>query len=147
MKPFNFRLERVLKYRKYLEKKAQSVLMKAKNECSDKRESINRVIEQRSKTANDRSERGLNGIDVPRFQIYNSFIHKLKDDLENGKIEIKKMEQKVKAQEMIVRRELIKRKTLETLKEHRFQTYLHETGQEEQKLLDELVINKIWIQT
>ncbi len=35
MKPFDFRLERVLQYRKHLEKKAQAGLIKVKNEYSD----------------------------------------------------------------------------------------------------------------
>ncbi len=147
MKPFSFRLERILKYRKYLEKKAQAGLIKVKNECAEKRESIKRVIEQRSKVADDRFDQGLKGIDVPRFQIYTSFLQKLNSDLESGHIEIRNTEQKVKAQETVVRNEMIKRKALETLKGRRFQTYLHETGQEEQVLLDELAINKRWIRT
>jgi hypothetical protein len=37
MKPFIFRLERVLQYRKHLEKIAQAGLFKVKNECSEKK--------------------------------------------------------------------------------------------------------------
>lgn len=147
MKPFNFRLERVLTYRKYLEKKALAGLCKVKNECDEKRESIKRVIEQRSKLADDRFAQGIKGVAVPRFQIYTSFLQKLNSDLESGHIEIRNTEQRVKSQEAVVRSEMIKRKALETLKGHRLQTYLYETGQEEQMLLDELAINKRRIRT
>lgn len=147
MKPFNFRFERVLKYRKFQEKKAQAGLIKIINKCAEKRESIQRVIEQRSKVAGDRFAQGAKGIDVPRFQMYTSFIDKLNSDLESGNTEIRNTEQKVKAQETVVRSEMIKRKALEALKGYRFQRYLYENGQEEQMLLDELAINKKGIQT
>ena len=78
---------------------------------------------------------------------YTSFLQKLNSDLESGYVEIRDTEQKVKAQEAVVKSEMIKRKALETLKGYRFQTYLHEIGQEEQILLDELVINKKWTGT
>jgi flagellar FliJ protein len=112
-----------------------------------KKKMVKRVIEQRSKAADDRSDQGAEGVDVPRFQIHTSFLQKLNYDLESGYREIKVTEQKVKAQEAVVISEMIKRKALEKLKEKRFQTYLHETGREEQKFLDELAINKRGIRT
>lgn len=146
MKLFKFRLERVLHYRKHMEKKALSGLINVNKEYAEKKESIEQLTVERSKVTDDLFAQELKGIEVPHLNIYTSFLQKLNSDLETGRIEVRNSERKVKTQEAVVRRETVKRKALETVKGNRIQTYLHETEQEEQKFLDELVIKKRWMQ-
>lgn len=60
--------------------------------------------------------------------------------LRGAHISIKKAEEKVKAQEVALRKESIKKKTLELLKELQLKRYLEGVDKEEQKVVDELVI-------
>ena len=146
MKPFKFRLERVLHYRKHMENKALRSLINVKKDYDEKNESIKQLTAERSKVSDDLSEQRSKGIEVPHLRIYTAFLQKLDSDLETGRFEVRNSERKVKSKEAVVRGETVKRKALETVKRNRLQSYLHKTEQEEQKFLDELVITKRWIQ-
>ena len=140
MKPFNFRLERILDYRKYIEKKAQGDLFNAKNECMKKEEEIQRLSMKRTEIANECSDEGFRGMVVPMYQIYQVFRQKLDHDLERIHISLKEGEEKVMEQEAVLKREVIKKKTLEVLKDLQHKTYRETLDREEQKILDEIVI-------
>ena len=77
MKPFSFRLESILNYRNYLEKKAQRDLFKAKSEVMGWEREIKRLSERRMEIAQECSEAGIRGIDAPRYQTYKTFLQKL----------------------------------------------------------------------
>ena len=142
MKSFSFSLDRILSYRIYLEKKAQRDLFHAKNEYMRRKNAIKRLVEKKMKIAIKCSNEGFRGMDVPLYQIYKSFLQKLNQDLERAYISLKEGEEKVKAQESFLKKESIKKKTLETLKDLQLQKYMKRLEREEQKVMDELAISK-----
>ena len=140
MKSFNFRLERILDYRKYIEKKAQGDLYNAKNECMKKEEEIQKLSFKRTEIANECIDEGFRGMLVPMYQIYQAFRQKLDHDLDRAHISLKEGEKKVMEQEAVLKREVIKKKTLETLKDLQHKIYREASDREEQKILDEIVL-------
>ena len=140
MKPFSFRLDSILNYRNYLEKKAQRDLFTARGKVMMWEKEIIRLSQQRVKTAQECSEEGSRGIGVPQYQLYRSFLQRLDDDLEGAHISRKKAERNVKEKQEFLKKESIKKKSLEALKDLQHKKYLKRLEKEEQKAMDELVI-------
>jgi len=140
MAPFCFRLESILKYRKYIERRAKIDLFNAKNEVLRKKKEIERLSDERVKIARERNQEGFRGINVARYQIYRSFLQKLDDDLESAHISLKKREATIEEKKAAVKKESIRKKTLETLKDLQFNKHMKQLEREEQKVMDELAI-------
>jgi flagellar FliJ protein len=142
MKSFAFRLDRVLDYRNYLEKRALKDLYNARHECKIMEREIKRLVEEKVKTANECTDKELRGINVPEYQIYQVFLGKLDSDLEKTHINLKEGEQKVIEREETLKKKTIKKKTLVALKEVQYENYMENLAREEQKVLDEIAILK-----
>lgn len=142
MTRFSFKLDRILNYRKYLEKKAQRDLFHARNEYRSRERAIKRYARKRMEIARVCSDEGLKGIDVPQYQIYRSFLQRLNHDLEEAHMNLKKEAQKVAAQEVVLRKASIKKKSLESLKDVQLDKHIRGLEREEQKVMDELVITR-----
>ncbi|UCH00544.1 MAG: flagellar export protein FliJ [Deltaproteobacteria bacterium] len=140
MKPFSFRLDSILNYRDYLEKRAQRDLFNARNEYMERVKAVKRLAKERVEIARRCRDEGFRGIDVPLYQIYISFLQRLEHDIERAHMSLKKGEEKVKAQEAVLKKESIKKKTLELLKDLQLKRRLERLEREEQKQMDELVI-------
>ena len=140
MKPFSFRLDSILNYRDYLEKRAQRDLFNARNEYIKRLKAVKRLAKERGEIARRCRDEGFRGIDVPLYQIYISFLQRLEHDIERAHMSLKKGEEKVKAQEAVLKKESIKKKTLELLKDLQLKRRLERLEREEQKQMDELVI-------
>lgn len=140
MKPFSFRLDSILNYRDYLEKRAQRDLFNARNEYIKRVKAVKRLAKERVEIARRCRDEGFRGIDVPLYQIYMSFLQRLDHDIERAHMSLKKGEEKVKAQEAVLKKESIKKKTLELLKDSQLKRRLERLEREEQKQMDELVI-------
>ena len=63
-----------------------------------------------------------------------------RNDLETAHGRLKKGEEKVKAQEAVLKEESIKKKTFETLKDIKHEKYQRDVVRAEQKILDEIAI-------
>jgi len=142
MKPFSFRLDSILNYRNYLEKKAQRNLANVINEYIGWEKEIDRLSKKRIEIARKCSDEGFRGMDVPKYHLYRSFLQKVNDDLERANIGLKRTEEKIKEKKAVLKGESIKKKTLETLKDLQLKKYMHRLEKEEQKTIDELVIMK-----
>lgn len=140
MRPFEFRLDRILKYRKYLEKVAQVDLSNARHEYMKSEEEIQMLARKRIEIAKKCSDEGFKGIVVPMYQIYQAFLKKLDHNLERAHISLKEREEKVIAQEAVLKKESIKKKTLDTLKDLQYKEFMKNSEREEQKVLDEIVV-------
>lgn len=140
MKPFSFRLDGVLNYRRYREKKAQKDLSLARRELMEKRNAARELAERRMEMAKKCSDEGFSGMAVPLYRIYKGFMKRLEQDLENTITELEEGEGKVMAQEAVLRKESVKKKMLETLKDELFQKHLDTLESEGQKALDEIVL-------
>lgn len=140
MKPFSFRLDKILDYRKYLRKKAQIDVFNAKNECKKLEKNILKLIKQKAGISEERNEEEEKGISVPSYQIYQAFMNKLDHNLKEVTIKLNEGKEKLMMKEAVLKQASIKKKTLETLKDFQHKKYVETVGREEQKILDEIVI-------
>ena len=140
MKPFTFRLDKILDYRKYLTKVAQMDLFNAKIECIRREKKVKRLSEKRKEIAKSCIDEEDKGIDVPRYKIYLSYLNKIEHDLESAHTLLKQEKENVITKKTILTNESIKKKSLETLKDLKHNRYIELSEREEQKVLDEIVI-------
>lgn len=140
MKRFSFRLERVLDYRNYLEKRAQMGLADAKNAYLHRQETVRNLIRNRAETAQKRNAKTVQGMTVSRYQIYRSFLRKLDNDLLDAKAAMVQGAQQVEEKTEDLKKESVRKKALEMLKEKKYQ--LHRTSQEKeiQQTMDEFAV-------
>jgi flagellar FliJ protein len=142
MKPFKFRLESVLKYRRFMEKKEMMRLMRHKKACEDVIMSIRHLNAQRSDMALKCSRAGAKGASVFEYLSYKAYLHSLQEDIDAAQLELMEKEHRVREQEAVLKKETIRKKVLERLRELRFEDHREMIAKLEQKQLDELVINK-----
>ena len=140
MKPFAFRLDKILDYRKYLSKMAQIDLFNARNECIRREKEVKRLSKKRIEIAKDCITEGFKGMNVPRYKIYQAYLYKIDNDLELAHISLTQEKENVITKEAILKNESIKKKTLETLKDMQHKKYMELSEREDQKVLDEIVI-------
>jgi flagellar export protein FliJ len=140
MKPFTFRLDKILDYRKYLCKMAQIDLFNARNECIRKEKEVKRLSEKKIEIAKSCIDEGVKGIDVPRYKIYLAYLNKIEHDLESAHTFLKQEKENVITKEAVLTNESIKKKSLETLKDLKHHKYIELSEREDQKVLDEIVI-------
>ena len=142
MKPFTFRLERMLHYRGYLERRAQIDLYNTRNAYKAQEEEIKELVQMKGELDKEWRDEGARGIPVPLYHIYRSFMNKLGMDLEKAHHRLKELEKQVKAKEAVLKEETIRKKTLENLKDLQFDRFMQQLNTEEQKEMDEVVILK-----
>ena len=140
MKPYSFRLDKILDYRKYLRKRAQIDVFNARNECQKREKELLRLVEQRTEISEECSEEETKGMSVPVYQIFQSFMKKIDYDLKDAHLKLNEEKEKVMVKEAILKIASIKKKTLETLKDLQYKKYMETMRREEQKILDEIVI-------
>jgi flagellar FliJ protein len=140
VKPYSFRLNKILDYRKYLRKRAQIDVFNARNECQKMEKEVLRLIEQKAEISEERSEEEVKGMSVPVYQIFQAFLQKIDYDLKAAHLRLDEGKEKVLVKEAILKQASIKKKTLETLKDSQHKKYMEALGREEQKILDEIVI-------
>jgi len=140
MRRFAYRLERVLQYRRFLEKKAMLQLSKLKQEYRRVENRIGALNFKRIQVAEKCRRKSLQGVDAANYETYQGYLQKLKMDLDAASRELKEMAAGIQNQESVLKSESIKRKALETHKESRWRDYCERSAKEEQKFLDDLVI-------
>ncbi len=142
MKRFSFRLENILKYRNYMEQRAQMALLDVRNEFMRIENRVKRLATERTEVRLKCRDEVTKGLDVPMYKIHQAFLQKLDHDIVIAHEAIQEAGDKVKAQEKILKGESIKKRSLETLKDLRRTNYIKELEQEEQRFMDEMVIIK-----
>jgi len=140
VKRFSFRLDNILNYRNYLEKKAQKNLLDVRNQCMERENRVKRLAGKRIESVIQCRDEAMKGIDVSMYKIYQAFSQKVDHDLEKAHMDLQEGEKKVNAQEKILKKESIKKKALEILKDLQLKDYMKRLEQEEQKYMDEMVI-------
>lgn len=141
MKPYSFRLDKILDYRKYLRKRAQINVFNARNECRKREKEVLRLAERMAEVSEECSEKETKGMSVPMYQIFQGFKQKIDCDFKAAHLKLAEGKEKVMVEEAILKQASIKKKTLETLKDSQHKKYTETLGREEQKILDEIVIS------
>lgn len=140
MKPFSFRLDKILNYRTYLRKKAQIELFNARNECLKREKEVMNLIEERREISEQCSERESRGMSVPDYNTYQAYLKRIGKDIEKAYIKLNREKEEVIAKEIVLKQASINKKTLEVLKELKHNKHMESMAREEQKILDEIVI-------
>jgi len=140
MKRFSFRLDSILGYRRYQEKRAQRDLFNARHEQAQRKRAAKQLTDKRTETAEACTDEGFKGIDVPRYHLYKSFLRGLKKDLDKADLKLGEGEEEIHAKQSVLTRRSVEKKSLEVLRDLKAKAYKLSTEQEEQKAMDELAI-------
>ena len=140
MKPYSFRLVKILEYRSYMRKKAQIEVSNARNECLKRETEVMSLVNKKKEFSIKCSEEEIIGISVPAYNTYQTYLKNIEYNLEKARIKLDEGKEEVMAKEAILKQASINKKTLEVLNEMKYKKYLEALGREEQKTLDELVI-------
>ena len=140
MKPFSFRLDKILNYRTYLRKKAQIELFNARNECLKREKEVMSLVEKKNEISKQCSERESKGMSVPDYNTYQAYLKRIRKDIEKAYIKLNQEKEEVIAKEIVLKQASINKKTLEVLKQLKHNKYMEYLVREEQKILDEIVI-------
>ena len=140
MKAFYFRYSKILDYRRYLEQKAQADLNAARRELVSIEKDIQQHNQKKMSIERECDAAGLKGVNVPVYHLYQTYLETLGRTIERARLAHNKSLQKVKRREKRLKTEMIKKKTLEKLREFEYQGFLEKAASSEQKMLDEMVI-------
>ena len=140
MKRFRFRLDTLLDYRNYLERRAQIGLAQAVRELDRRKEDVKRIDIQRREMARECDDASVRGVHVPLYLMYRSYLKSLDEHLEKAHLRMKEGEERLFERRTHLERETIKKKSLVSLKERQLEDHLVCSRREEQKTMDELVL-------
>ncbi|MBF0449166.1 MAG: flagellar export protein FliJ [Candidatus Magnetomorum sp.] len=139
MKKFKFKLDAVLRYRKYRERNAQLELVKVKNAVVEKRQLIEKLKKNRLQAILELKTCEEKGISVGRHRFYTNYITGTDHALEEEQKQLVQLEKVLRHHQEIVRKEQIKRKTLEKIEDIKKKEYISDYIKFEQKTMDEMV--------
>jgi flagellar FliJ protein len=140
MKPFRFRLNKVLSYRRHLEKMAQQELVKAQmkvGEIEQHIQDLNRLRLETVETCGHETKKGMTGA---RYQFFQSYLVTLDFHLETAGLDLIKAREMVKEKQAVLQQTAIGKKSLEVLKDKQHDAYMAAFATEEQKHLDEMIL-------
>jgi len=140
MKKFKFRLEAVLRYRKYRERNAQLEMVKAKNAVVEKQNLIERLKQNRLQAIFELKDHEDKGISVARHRFYTNYITGTDAALEEEQKQLVVLEKVMRKHQELVKKEQIKRKSLEKIEEKQKKEFISDNIKFEQKTMDEMVV-------
>jgi len=142
MKRFSFRLDSILGYRRYQEKRAQRDLVNARHEQAERDRTAKQLADKRMEAATACTEEGFAGMDVPRYHLYTSFLRNLHKDIHKTHLKLRQGEEEIHAKQSVLTKRSVEKKSLEVLRDLKVKAYNLGIEQEEQKAMDELVIQR-----
>ncbi|MBW2108433.1 MAG: flagellar export protein FliJ [Deltaproteobacteria bacterium] len=139
MKAFRFRLDPVVRYRRYLEQTALMDLAKAKQSLDRIQKKIETLKQELLWADKQLCSEEEQGIDVGRHRIYVAYLRGLNQRIAVESNRLVEQEAVVREKEKAVKAQRTKRRSLEQLREKAFGRYEKHVRAEEQKAADELV--------
>lgn len=140
MKKFHFRLDPVIRYRKYLEQTAQLQLALAEQAVISCRREIKYLMAFRDSFSKELEDEEKKGIEVHIYQMYKLYIEKIDRDIVSEQQHLRELLIKRERKREDLNAASIKKKSLECLKDMRYLRYKEECNLLEQKTLDELMV-------
>lgn len=140
MKPFSFRLEKVLRYRAHLEKRVQLQFCEAAEKVNEQRARIVALSETRMDGAARLARERAEGIPVGRDHLYASFLQGVGERITEEGRKLEKSFERLERLRGLLLVAAAKKKSLESLKDVQVARFKEEGNRVEQKLLDELVL-------
>ena len=139
---YRFNLESLLNYRHYQEEILQKELADFKNQLVQQEQQLRQLKQAWRKNSLELRQRQKSGGKVSGVIMYFRYLDRLTADIDKQKRRVVKTKNRIEQK----RRELIeivkKRKTLEKLKEKRFNTFEQQQLKKERDLLDEVAATR-----
>jgi flagellar FliJ protein len=139
---YRFNLESLLNYRRYQEEILQKKLAEFKNQLVEHEQQLRQLKQAWRKNSLELRQRQESGGTVSGVIMYFKYLDRLTADIDKQKRRVVKTKKRIEQK----RRELIeivkKRKTLEKLKEKRFNTFEQQQLKKERDLLDEVAATR-----
>jgi len=139
MKKFKFKLNSVLRLRKYKERLAQIEFIKSRQAVFDKQKQIDILNNSKVKTISELIKKEDEGINSSVHKVYTNYISGLEFAIFNAKDELQDLKEIMYKKQNILKDEQIKRKTLEKMEEIEKNKYIKWVIKTEQKMMDEMV--------
>jgi len=138
LKKFIFRLDQVLKIRALEERIQQKEFSKVKSQHLNAVKILENIYIDRKETVESLKDHERKGFNQTIYLSHMRYIEKLNLDVDIQRINIGKIEIELKKEREKLLNIIKKRKSLENLKEKKYEEYLYETNAEEQKVMDEI---------
>jgi len=140
MSPFVFRLDMVLRYRAYQEKKALVDLSRAISGRREAKRQVHILNEKRREMAERCRKEQIRGIRVSQHLFYMASLEKLDHDLKEAHQEVDRADHRVRSLEEALKRKSLRKKSLEILKDQHLKRHGEKAEREAQRALDEMVM-------
>jgi flagellar protein FliJ len=141
MDKFNFKLEKVLDYKKIIEIDKKGEYGKAKQKLIKEENVLENYNRYKDNIKNERNL-SIDKTNIANLKLYNDYLL----DIDRRILEQEKIVDKTKEKLEIAKDELLEatkeKKTFERLKENRYEEYLYSMKKEEEKIIDTIVTFK-----
>ncbi|NLY70527.1 MAG: hypothetical protein GX076_02420 [Clostridiales bacterium] len=126
MKKFEFNLEKLLSFKDQSLDSELMTLAILNSELKEAEDRLDALEEQKQKCKQDFENKMAGNVTPAAFQVYNSYQEFLSQQIKNCVIEINHIKKKIEDQIERIKELKIETKTLETLKEYRYEEYVKE---------------------
>ena len=141
---FRFRLESVLNYRRTIEENLLKELSELRRQLSLEEDRLKMMIFEKDRHINDLGSLQKGGVtlQIEDIKLYFSYLNGLELKIKNQGDIIKKCQERVDKKLAEVVNAMKNRKILEVIKERGYREYTREINLKEQRLLDEIAVNR-----
>lgn len=141
---FRFRLESVLNYRRTIEENLLKELSELRRQLSLEEDRLKMMIFEKDRHINDLGSLQKGGVtlQIEDIKLYFSYLNGLEIKIKNQADIIKKCQDRVDKKLAEVVDAMKNRKILEVIKERGYREYTREINLKEQRLLDEIAVNR-----
>lgn len=141
---FRFRLESVLNYRRTIEENLLKELSELRRQLSLEEDRLKMMIFEKDRHINDLGSLQKGGVtlQIEDIKLYFSYLNGLELKIKNQADIIKKCQDRVDKKLAEVVDAMKNRKILEVIKERGYREYTREINLKEQRLLDEIAVNR-----
>jgi flagellar FliJ protein len=138
MKPFKFRLQKLLEFREMEEEQNQLAFGRVQAEYKFALDELQRLIQQRDTAVDLFCKKQKNGLKIEEFKLFQNYFDKFNEDIQNQRQKIEKIQAILHEKQKLLIEAVQKRKIVEKFKEKRFNQYYSQQLQDEQKMIDEV---------
>jgi len=140
MKRFSFKLESVLKYRKYQEKKAQMELGEARAAWMNHLNAVNALAEKKENLQGRLQKDACEGMDASWYLVCQNFASRLDNELDVAQDQLASQCRIMEERRICLENEYIKKESLDSLKSLYARQHRTQIEAEDQKSIDEMVL-------
>ncbi len=138
MKPFKFRLQKLLEFREMEEEQNQLAFGRVQAEYKFALDELQRLIQHRDTAVDLFCKKQKNGLKIEEFKLFQNYFDKFNEDIQNQRQKIEKIQAILHEKQKLLIEAVQKRKIVEKFKEKRFNQYYSQQLQDEQKMIDEV---------